>query len=86
MRPPCAICAVASGFLLLLFLYRGWRPVAGGDLIWLALMGITGVVSFNLFFFAALQHITASRAALIVSTNWRDGSHCRPDYYSDARF
>jgi drug/metabolite transporter (DMT)-like permease len=58
-----------SAFLLLLCMYREWRRVTGRDLIWLALMGITGVVSFNLFFFAALQHITASRAALIVSTN-----------------
>ena len=62
------LCGGAA-MLLLLFLYGGWRPVTGRDLIWLALMGIAGVVSFNLFFFAALQHITASRAALIVSTN-----------------
>jgi drug/metabolite transporter (DMT)-like permease len=32
-------------------------------------LGVTGVLLFNLFFFAALQHIEAGRAALVVALN-----------------
>ncbi|QLA20409.1 DMT family transporter [Desulfolutivibrio sulfoxidireducens] len=61
--------AVASAFLL--FLTRrvhGKIPLpARRDLPGLAFLGLTGVFGYNAFFFAGLQTVPASRAALIVA-------------------
>ncbi|MBH8562544.1 DMT family transporter [Nostoc sp. CENA67] len=45
--------------------------VAPSPKIWLQtiLMGLTGVVVYNLCFFEGLKHISASRAALVIATN-----------------
>jgi drug/metabolite transporter (DMT)-like permease len=58
-----------AGSIVLLSTTRAWRPMRRKETILVALMGLTGIVSYNLCFFAGLRHIEANRAALIVATN-----------------
>lgn len=57
------------GIVLLLSWNSGWRSVGWRDAILLVLMGLTGIAAYNLFFFAGLQTVSASRGSLIVSLN-----------------
>ncbi len=60
---------IASLALVLLTLATEKRLVVPPVRSWLPLffLGLTGVFSYNVFFFHGLQHITAGRAALIVA-------------------
>lgn len=63
--------SVAS-FLLLILASRergGFPPIKRTQFIALLLLGMTGVFSYNAFFFKGLQYINAGRAALIVANN-----------------
>lgn len=62
---------VATAILLPLLAIREGRlpPIDRRQLGAIAALGLTGVFLFNYFFFAGLEHISASRAALIVSLN-----------------
>lgn len=63
--------AVATACLHLL----AWRIEGGlprlrpGQAVGVILAGLTGVFSYNLFFFTGLTYLTASRASLIIATN-----------------
>lgn len=52
-----------------------WRIDGGlprlrpGQAVGVALAGLTGVFSYNLFFFTGLTHLSAGRASLIIATN-----------------
>jgi drug/metabolite transporter (DMT)-like permease len=52
-----------------------WRMEGGlprlrpGQAFGVLMAGLTGVFSYNLFFFTGLTHVTASRASLIIATN-----------------
>ena len=48
---------------------RAWIRPSKKELASLFLMGLTGVAIYNLFFFAGLKLILASRASLIIATN-----------------
>ncbi|MFP4307777.1 MAG: DMT family transporter [Desulfococcaceae bacterium] len=74
VTPPSAAFlrfAVATACLHLL----AWRIDGGlpklrpGQAFGVAMAGLTGVFSYNLFFFSGLTHVTASRASLIIATN-----------------
>jgi drug/metabolite transporter (DMT)-like permease len=66
-----AVRFVFAGFGLVVALSysRGWRAVRWRDWVLLVLLGLTGVVSYNLFFLAGMRQISASRAALITANN-----------------
>ncbi len=72
---PCAAAflrfAVASGFLLLLtWKMEGRLPSVGRrQILPLFLLGMTGIFSYNIFFFKGLELISAGRAALIIALN-----------------
>jgi drug/metabolite transporter (DMT)-like permease len=61
-----------ASVLLLLFTYRTYghlpRP-NGRQLAGLTVLGLTGVVTYNLFFFKGLTSVTAGRASVIIATN-----------------
>ncbi len=63
--------AVASLFLFLLTWKKEGRfpAVRKHQLVPLALLGMTGIFSYNIFFFKGLTLITAGRAALIIALN-----------------
>jgi drug/metabolite transporter (DMT)-like permease len=63
--------AVASSFLLsFVFRVHGRFPgIAPRQLPALVLLGLTGILAYNFFFFSGLKTITASRASLIIATN-----------------
>lgn len=74
VTPPSAAFlrfAVATACLHLL----AWRIEGGlprlrpGQAAGVILAGLTGVFSYNLFFFTGLTYLTASRASLIIATN-----------------
>jgi len=48
---------------------HGIRPLAPRQWLWAGLLALTGVFAYNLFFFAGLALIPASRAALLVALN-----------------
>lgn len=49
---------------------EGGLPRLGGrDFVGVAALGLTGIVAYNLFFFAGLARIPAGRAALIIALN-----------------
>jgi drug/metabolite transporter (DMT)-like permease len=55
---------------LILLRVEGRIPVPGRDRILpLALLGLTGVFSYNVFFFLGLERIEAGRASLIIANN-----------------
>ena len=62
---------LASACLLAVTLWQEGRlPVPPRPQLWgTALLGLTGMFLFNLFFFGALARLPASRAALIVALN-----------------
>ena len=43
--------------------------IRGRQVLWIALLGLTGVFGYNFFFFLGLKTVTASRASLIVANN-----------------
>jgi len=47
----------------------GLPRLGGRDLAGVAALGLTGIVAYNLFFFAGLARIPAGRAALIIALN-----------------
>ena len=58
--------------LLLIWLYSQQRrlpAVSGRQWIALGLLGLSGVVAYNLFFFAGLRTVEAGRASLIIAAN-----------------
>ena len=63
--------AVASIFLLLITykIEKRLPPVRKGQVIPLILLGMTGVFSYNVFFFKGLKIIHAGRAAVIIACN-----------------
>jgi len=63
--------AVASLFLLLLTCRREGRlpKLTPRQMLAVLALGATGVFAYNLFFFNGLQHVHASRAALIIALN-----------------
>ena len=63
---------VVAAVLLLVLLYRfegGWPRLTRRQWLQTALLGLTGIFLYNLFFFAALAHLPAGRTALFVSLN-----------------
>ncbi len=63
--------AIASVFLLFITFKRENRlpPVKKGQVIPLILLGMTGVFSYNVFFFKGLKIIHAGRASVIIASN-----------------
>jgi len=63
--------AIASVFLLLLtWKAEGTLPILKrGQIIPIILLGMTGVFSYNVFFFKGLKIINAGRASLIIANN-----------------
>ncbi len=63
--------AIASIALYLIIRKKeGGLPLPGKDkLLPVLLLGITGIFTYNVFFFKALQHIGAGRASVIVANN-----------------
>jgi drug/metabolite transporter (DMT)-like permease len=43
--------------------------IRGRHVLWVVLLGLTGIFGYNVFFFLGLQTVTASRASLIVANN-----------------
>jgi len=63
---------VASSILLLIILYRkhGTFPALNRfQLIYITLLGLSGIAIYNLFFFFGLQTVDAGRGALIITSN-----------------
>jgi len=63
--------AIASGFLLL-FTWKtegGFPSIKRGQILWVLLLGMTGVFAYNVFFFKGLKLIDAGRASLIIANN-----------------
>lgn len=61
-----------ASVLLLVWLYAQQRrlpAITGRQLFALALLGLSGVVAYNLFFFAGLRTVEAGRASLIIAAN-----------------
>lgn len=60
-----------GGFGLALALSKsgGWCRVERRELLLLVGMGLTGIVAYNLFFFAGMRLTSASRASLIIANN-----------------
>ena len=58
-----------AGLALALARAGGWVRVARRDFWLLVGMGLTGIVSYNLFFFAGLRLTSAGRASLIIANN-----------------
>ena len=59
--------AALSAFLLVSG--KGFRRVNARQALVVSLLGFCGIFSYSFFFFSGLQHISASRAALIVALN-----------------
>lgn len=62
---------VAAAFLLLFTFLTPGRlpPLTRRQAVAVAFLGLTGVFAYNAFFFAGLQTVPASRAALIIANN-----------------
>ncbi len=62
---------IASAFLLLVAVkFEGGLPrLNAKQVIAVILLGMTGVVAYNVFFFSGLKSIAAGRASLIIATN-----------------
>ena len=58
-----------AGLALALGRAGGWSKVHRRDLWLLVLMGLTGIVAYNLFFFAGMRYTSATRASLINANN-----------------
>lgn len=63
------LLASAALTLFLAVSGKGFRRVSSYQALVLALLGFFGIFSYSFFFFSGLQHISASRAALIVALN-----------------
>ena len=62
---------LASIFLVFIVtkIYGGLPKLNFSQSILIICLGLTGIVGYNFFFFSGLKHITASRAAMIISLN-----------------
>ncbi len=62
---------IASFFLILLTVkIEGHLPRIAPNKIWIiCLLGLTGIFSYNLFFFSGLKYIQANQASLIIANN-----------------
>jgi drug/metabolite transporter (DMT)-like permease len=74
MHPLLAACGrfvLASLFLLAILRYRKEKLPRLNIRQWLGmtLAGLTGIFSYNIFFFAGLQHVEAGRSAMIIAGN-----------------
>jgi drug/metabolite transporter (DMT)-like permease len=74
MHPACAAFLRFSIASLCLYLLVRWRegrlpPLTPRQIIPVLLLGLTGVFTYNIFFFSGLKHIAAGRASLIIATN-----------------
>ena len=74
MNPLSAACGrfvLASFFLMAVLKFRKEKLPSLNRRQWfgLVLTGLTGIFSYNLFFFAGLQHVEAGRAAMIIAGN-----------------
>lgn len=63
------VLASAALSLFLLLSGKGFRKVTARQALVVTLLGFCGIFSYSFFFFSGLQHIHASRAALIVALN-----------------
>ena len=63
------VLASAALSLFLLISGKGFRRVTARQALVVTLLGFCGIFSYSFFFFSGLQHIHASRAALIVALN-----------------
>lgn len=63
------LLASAALSLFLVVSGKGFRRVTAGQALVVTLLGFCGIFSYSFFFFSGLQHISASRAALIVALN-----------------
>ena len=63
------VLASAALSLFLLLSGKGFRRVSARQALVVTLLGFCGIFSYSFFFFSGLQHISASRAALIVALN-----------------
>ncbi len=57
--------------------------ISWDDLIILLVLGLTGIFSYNLFFFSGLAHIQANRASLIIACNPVFISLCAVFFFKD---
>jgi len=74
VHPFCAAFlrfSIASFFLVILVIKQEGRlpKIYGKDAFLVFLSGLTGIFTYNLFFFSGLTLINANRAALIIATN-----------------
>ena len=63
------LLASAALSLFLVISGKGFRRVTARQVLVVTLLGFCGIFSYSFFFFSGLQHISASRAALIVALN-----------------
>ena len=63
------LLASAALSLFLVISGKGFRRVTARQALVVTLLGFCGIFSYSFFFFSGLQHISASRAALIVALN-----------------
>ena len=63
------LLASAALSLFLVISGKGFRRVTARQALVVSLLGFCGIFSYSFFFFSGLQHISASRAALIVALN-----------------
>ena len=63
------LLASAALSLFLVVSGKGFRRVTPGQALVTGLLGFCGIFSYSFFFFSGLQHISASRASLIVALN-----------------
>ena len=63
------VLASAALSLFLLLSGKGFKRVSARQALVVTLLGFCGIFSYSFFFFSGLQHISASRAALIVALN-----------------
>lgn len=76
---------IASLFLIFLTVKKEGRlPALPPNKIFIVfLLGLTGIFSYNLFFFSGLNHIQANRASLIIASNPIFISLCSVIFFKD---
>lgn len=76
---------IASVFLIFLTLkIEGRLPKLAPDkFVIIFLLGLTGIFSYNLFFFSGLNHIQANQASLIIASNPIFISLCSVIFYNE---
>ena len=72
---PCSVAFLRFAVASLVLFFLTWKmegrfpSVEGRQMLPLFLLGMTGVFSYNIFFFKGLELISAGRAALIIALN-----------------